>query len=52
MSKSGREIYECVQTLAQQGHNGHTIADIIASIFTIGMPIKKRIALAWKVIRG
>jgi hypothetical protein len=51
MTSSGRELYDYVRIVAQQGRNGPDIAEEVAMVFTAAR-FRHRRRLAWRLLRG
>lgn len=51
MTKDGRELYDFVQVVAQQGRTADDITRSVTVVFTADWPLHARLALAWQVIR-
>ena len=50
MTKDGREIYEFVQVLAQQGRSGAEVLREAAIVYTVEWPLRDRLRLAWRIL--
>lgn len=48
----GKEVYDVVKLVAQQGDTAHQIVEYTARVFGPGLPFKRRLLLAWELIRG
>lgn len=52
MSDSAREVVEFVDVVAGQGGTADDLVDYTARVFTAGWPLRRRLALAWRLLRG
>lgn len=52
ITPSGRQIYDAVETLAQQGHSQDEIAEWVTLVFGPGLSKPQRRRLAWRLLRG
>lgn len=52
MSDDARDVYDYVQLVAQYGDSADQIVEQVAYVFTAGWPLRRRLALAWKVVRS
>lgn len=52
MTSSGREVYDFVRIVAQQGRSASDIAEEVAVVFTAGWMFRYRRRLAWRLLRG
>ncbi|PXY33575.1 hypothetical protein BAY59_10865 [Prauserella coralliicola] len=50
MTKSGREAFDVVQVLAQQGRDAGDIAESVARIWSPLWPMRRRLRLAWRLV--
>lgn len=52
MSPTGREVYDFVKVVAQNGADGDRLVDYTARVYTSAWPLRRRLALAWALLRG
>jgi len=52
MTSSGREVYDFVRVVAQQGRSASEITEEVAVVFTAGWMFRSRRKLAWRLLRG
>ncbi len=52
MSDSGRQVFEFVEVCAQRGDAADDLVAYTARVFTAGWPLRRRLALAWRLLRG
>lgn len=52
MSKTGHQVFDLVEVMAQQGDSGDGITRMVALVYTVEWPLHRRLALAWGIIWG
>ena len=52
MSDSAREVVESVEVLAEQGADADGIVEYAARVWGPSWPLRRRLALAWRLLRG
>jgi len=52
MTKNGREFFEFVKVVAQQGADRNELIDYTATVYTAGWKLSERVKLAWKILRN
>lgn len=52
VSDSAREVVDFVDTVAGMGGTGDDLVDYTARVFAAGWPLRRRLALAWRLLRG
>lgn len=50
MTKETRELFECVEVMAQQGDSRDEIVEFTVAVFTCEWPLRKRLRLAWRTV--
>lgn len=51
MTDDGRQVYDFVRVVAQQGGSADWITEYTAAVFTCTWPLRKRLRLAWDIVR-
>lgn len=51
MRDDAKEIYECVESLAQKGESGNYLAMWVPYVFTADWTWRRRLGLAWKLVK-
>lgn len=52
MTNGGRDFFEFVKTVAQQGADQNRLIDYTATVYTAGWKLSERLKLAWKIVRN
>lgn len=52
MTDDGKQVYECVRILAQQGDDPEQILNFIGPVFACVMPWRTRLRIAWRIWRS
>ena len=50
MTADGKEVYEFVKVVAQQGASRDWLVEYTATVFCVDWSFKKRLQLAWKIL--
>lgn len=50
MGKDGREMFELVKVMAQQGDSADDITDMVAGVGSCEWSLRPRLALAWRIV--
>lgn len=52
MTKETRELFDCVEVMAQRGDARDDVVQFVVAVFTCEWPLRQRLRLAWDVIWG